>query len=107
MQIFDIGHGQMLSLHARAGQRVRVVFGRIWLTQSGQHRDHFARSGDEIELNPRGQALIEALGRARVIVVSVQPRVVPSALARRVSLAMLRLRLRARQAARALLPEPS
>lgn len=105
MQIFDIGTGQMLSLRARAGQRVRVVYGRIWLTQSGQQRDHFARSGEDVRLEPGSLTVIEALGRARVIVESVRPQVSPSPFARRARLALLRLRLRARQAARLVLPQ--
>lgn len=102
MQIFDIGHGQLLAFDACARQRVRVVHGRIWLTQSGQQRDHFARAGDDIALAPRARTVIEAIGGARVIVERLRraPQRTGGA-----SFALLQLRMRLRRALRPLLPQ--
>jgi hypothetical protein len=104
MQIFDIGHGQLLAFDARAGQRVRVVHGRIWLTQSGEPRDHFARGGDDIALAPRARTVIEAIGGARVIVERLRP--VPQR-TRRADFALLRVRMWLRRTLRPLLPQPA
>lgn len=104
MQIFDIGHGQLLAFDARAGQRVRVVHGRIWLTQSGEPRDHFARGGDDVALAARARTVIEAIGGARVIVERLRPAPQRGGGA---SFALLRLRMRLRHAARMLLLQPA
>lgn len=102
MQIFDIGHGQLLAFDARRGQRVRIVHGRIWLTQSGRHRDHFAQGGDDVALAPRARTVIEAIGGARVTVERWRP--APQR-ARRADFALLRLRMWLRRALRPLLPQ--
>ena len=67
-RIIDLHGGELLRLDAAAGAQVRVLFGTVWLTEPGRLGDVFAASGDEVILNGRGPALLEAQGFARVIV---------------------------------------
>ena len=46
--------------------RVRVVSGRVWITQEGDMEDYLLASGSEWTLNHRGLALIGAMPEARV-----------------------------------------
>jgi Protein of unknown function (DUF2917) len=54
-----IVRGQARTLDAKAGDTLRVMHGRLWLTQSGSLRDHFLSPGDTLCLGP-GKAVIEA-----------------------------------------------
>lgn len=65
----DLGYDQLLVLEARPGDRVRVLYGQMWLTEEGSARDTFAASGEEVALRSRGRAVIEGLGLARVQVI--------------------------------------
>lgn len=71
--------GQALTLPAAAGQRLRVVSGRVWLTQSGDGTDHFLAPGQERVLGP-GRAVLEAdRGPVRyTLTASDQPQTVPA-----------------------------
>lgn len=68
----DLGYDQLLVIEARAGTRVRVLYGNLWLTEEGTAQDVFAGSGAEVTLKARGRAVIEGLGAARVQV--IEPR---------------------------------
>ena len=68
MQILDLPSGQLLTLSAARVQQVQVLYGRVWLTESGRSEDVFAGSGELIDLSRDGQVLIEGLGFARVAV---------------------------------------
>lgn len=48
------------------GERVRVLYGRVWLTEEGGRRDAFLASGEEVRLDRPGLAVVEALGPARI-----------------------------------------
>src|SRR5512139_3914564 len=48
------------------GERVRIIYGRVWLTEEGSARDAFLARGEEVSLGSRGLAVIEALGPARI-----------------------------------------
>ena len=48
------------------GERVRVLSGRVWLTEEGDLNDAFLASGEEVALGGHGLAVIEALTPARV-----------------------------------------
>jgi hypothetical protein len=62
----DLDHEPMLILHGRPGTQVRVVYGGVWLTEDGDHRDHFPHDGEAVTLAGRGTAVIQALGVARI-----------------------------------------
>lgn len=70
MQILDLPSGQLLTLSAARARQVQVLYGRIWLTETGRSEDVFAASGDQIDLSRDGQVLIEGLGFARVAVLA-------------------------------------
>ena len=45
---------------------MRVLSGRVWLTEEGDLNDAFLASGEEVALGGHGLAVIEALTPARV-----------------------------------------
>ncbi|MBK9244143.1 MAG: DUF2917 domain-containing protein [Burkholderiales bacterium] len=67
-RIIDLQDGELLRIDAKAGTRVQVLFGAIWLTEPLRLDDVFAASGDEVTLDHGGRVLVEAQGFARVIV---------------------------------------
>lgn len=88
MQILDLHNGHLLTLSPGTAQRVQVLYGRVWLTETGRSEDVFAASGAVIDLSARGHALIEGLGFARIAVLAPAPR--GAALVWRVGLARVR-----------------
>lgn len=62
----DLPSGALMPFQSVPGERVRILYGRIWLTEEGNLRDAFLASGEEVSLATRGRAVIEALGPARV-----------------------------------------
>jgi hypothetical protein len=66
LRTLDLPGGSLLPFTAIPGERVRVLYGRVWLTTEGDARDAFLASGDEVSLASRGLAVMEALGPARV-----------------------------------------
>jgi hypothetical protein len=69
----------MVPFPAVPGEQVRILYGRVWLTEEGGGSDAFLASGEEIRLAQRGLAVIEALGPARVEL--IEPVIGPSLLA--------------------------
>lgn len=61
----DLPSGTLMPFPS-AGERVRVLHGRVWLTEEGNLRDAFLASGEEVALGSRGLAVVEALTPARV-----------------------------------------
>jgi hypothetical protein len=70
VQILDLPTGQMLALSADKAHHVQVLYGRVWLTETGRSEDVFAGSGEVIDLSRRGLVLVEGLGFARIAVVT-------------------------------------
>ena len=66
LRTLDLPGGSLLPFTSIPGQRVRVLYGRVWLTAEGDTRDAFLASGEEVSLGSRGLAVIEALGPARI-----------------------------------------
>ena len=62
----DLPGGALLPFASVPGERVRVVYGRVWLTEEGSLRDSFLATGEEVSLDTRGLAVIETLGVARI-----------------------------------------
>lgn len=62
----DLPGGSLVPFTSIPGERVRILYGRIWLTEEGSVNDAFLASGEEVQLASRGLAVIEALGPARV-----------------------------------------
>ena len=62
----DLPGGTLVPFASSPGERVRVLYGRVWLTEEGDPRDAFLVSGEEVALGGRGLAVIEAFTPARV-----------------------------------------
>ena len=62
----DLPGGSVLPFSSLPGERVRVLYGRIWLTEEGSLRDAVLAPGEEVALGTRGLAVVEALGPARI-----------------------------------------
>ncbi len=62
----DLPGGSLVPFTSVPGERVRILYGRVWLTEEGNARDAFLASGEEVSLGSRGLAVIEALGPARI-----------------------------------------
>lgn len=71
--------GQVLTLPKAAGRHLRVVSGRLWLTQSGDGTDHFLAPGQSHVLG-LGRAVLEAdRGPVRyTLTAQAQPRTTPA-----------------------------
>jgi hypothetical protein len=101
----DLPGGSLIPFTSAPGERVRILYGRVWLTEEGSARDAFLASGEEVSLDGRGLAVIEALGPARIQLVedlrgpSAVTRTA-EALYRRASGALRRLSMRTPRAAR-------
>ena len=65
-KILDLPGGTLMPFPSVPGERVRILYGRVWLTEEGSLRDAFLASGEEVALGTRGLAVIEALGPARI-----------------------------------------
>lgn len=66
LRTLDLPGGSLLPFTSIPGGRVRILYGRVWLTEEGDTRDAFLASGDEVSLASRGLAVVEALGPARI-----------------------------------------
>jgi hypothetical protein len=60
---------QLLVIVNRPGTRIKVLSGRVWMTEQGQTGDQFAVAGEELQLAGRGRSVVEGLGSARVQVI--------------------------------------
>jgi len=66
LRTLDLPGGSLLPFTSIPGGRVRVLYGRVWLTAEGDTQDAFLASGEEVSLASRGLAVIEALGPVRI-----------------------------------------
>ena len=57
--VFALARGEVIALHGRRGQRVEVLSGRVWLTQTGGSGDHFIATGEQYTLVVSGRLVIE------------------------------------------------
>ena len=62
----DLGYEQMLMIETHPRQRIKVVYGGVWLTEEGVLQDAWLSNGDEVALKSRGMALLEGIGAARI-----------------------------------------
>jgi len=66
LKTLDLPRGSVVPFHSLPGERVRVLYGRIWLTEEGSLSDAVLAPGEEVALGTRGLAVIEALSPARI-----------------------------------------
>lgn len=60
--IHSLDAGQALMLAPARGQRLRVIAGRLWVTQSGRPDDHFLGAGHSLTLDDLGRTVVQAEG---------------------------------------------
>ncbi|HVG03449.1 MAG TPA: DUF2917 domain-containing protein [Burkholderiaceae bacterium] len=65
LRTLDLAGGTLVPFPS-AGKKVRVLYGRVWLTEEGNPRDAFLGRGEEACLGRHGLAVIEALTPVRV-----------------------------------------
>ena len=70
----NLNYDQMLMIESHPRQRVKVIYGGVWLTEQGQSRDAWMTNGDEVYLKTRGAALLQGLGATRLQIIEA-PRV--------------------------------
>ncbi|HEY7674371.1 MAG TPA: DUF2917 domain-containing protein [Burkholderiales bacterium] len=57
---FDLKKGAMLKIQALEGDRLRVRFGDVWVTQHADSKDYLLKTGDSVTLTGRGATLATA-----------------------------------------------
>ena len=62
----DLPEGTLIPFPSRPGERLRILYGRVWLTEEGKLDDAFLAEGEEVDLQGRGLAVLEALKPARI-----------------------------------------
>jgi hypothetical protein len=66
LKTLDLSSGTLVPFSSKRGERVRVLSGRVWLTEEGDLHDLLLANGQEIALGGRGLAILEALSPACV-----------------------------------------
>ena len=61
--------GALLHISDGRGHSLRVLVGRIWVTEEGRVEDVFAEAGDTVTFEKPGRAVVTAEGRRRATVV--------------------------------------
>lgn len=64
--------GAARRLRCRAGTRLTVVAGRIWLTESGVYLDRFVGPGQSVPIGDRGRVVVECIS-PQAALLDVQP----------------------------------
>lgn len=95
----DLAEGAAVPVEARAGDVVRCVRGKVWLTQEHDWRDYCLVPGVSFSADRQGRIVLDAIGAAGAVV--VERRSGSSALVRgRLSIDSLHAIVRAAQRAR-------
>lgn len=66
LRTLDLPGGTLMPFLSVPGERVRILYGRVWVTEEGSPRDAMLGSGEEVSLDTHGLAVIEALSHARI-----------------------------------------
>ena len=62
----ELAGGAVMPFSAVPGERVRVLSGHVWLTEENKPDDILLESGQEVRLEKRGVAVIEAFDPTRI-----------------------------------------
>ena len=69
VRTMNLAGGAVVPFSSEPGKLVRVVEGRVWLTEQGNLSDFFLSGGEEAQLGTRGLAVLEAFDSAKVQVI--------------------------------------
>ncbi len=64
---YALPRGHVCGWHLRAGGSVRVLQGRVWVTQAGDGGDYVLAAGERFVASRAGRVVVEALGGAAEI----------------------------------------
>jgi hypothetical protein len=70
VRLIDLVAGEVHGLRIGPPARLRVLEGRVWVTEERLLDDIVASGGDEIDVSRRGMTVLEGLSAARVAVVT-------------------------------------
>ena len=62
----DLDRDQLLVLDDRAGARIQVLHGGVWLTEERSLEDRFAAAGQWLRIEAGGRAIVEARASTRL-----------------------------------------
>lgn len=68
--LLALGRGTALTLDGARGALVRVLAGRLWITQARDCADYFVEAGASMRIERDGATVVEALRDARFVVES-------------------------------------
>jgi hypothetical protein len=68
--LLGLARGKALTLQDARGARVRVLAGRLWITQDHDRKDHFVNAGASFRVDRDGSTVVEASRDARFVVES-------------------------------------
>ncbi|MFO1362074.1 MAG: DUF2917 domain-containing protein [Burkholderiales bacterium] len=68
--LLALARGSALTLQDARGARVRVLAGRLWITQDRDRKDHFVDAGASFRIDRPGPTVVEATRAARFVVES-------------------------------------
>lgn len=77
--VLQLQPGQLIRCEHAGGADLRVVQGRVWVTQANDLGDHFLEAGQALRLAPGARALLSAEGPAQVRVEAGRGRARPAA----------------------------
>ena len=66
--LLALARGSALTLDDARGALVRVLAGRLWITQERDRRDHFVDAGASFRIDRDGPTVVEAARDARFVV---------------------------------------
>jgi hypothetical protein len=66
--LLALRRGSALTLDHARGALVRVLAGRLWITQERDREDHFVEAGTSFRIDRNGSTVVEAFRDARFVV---------------------------------------
>lgn len=63
----DLREGQAWSARTPEGSRLRLLWGRVWLTQEGDARDRILAPGEVFRPDRAGRVAVQAFRDARLV----------------------------------------
>jgi len=68
-----IKRGNLARINNGRGARLRVELGSVWITQDGDTKDVFLRTGESFQIERDGLTLVSVLGDTTFAMVAIDP----------------------------------